>query len=350
MSCCLTVIVPCYNGEKTLPRALDSLISQTFLDFEVLIINDGSHDASGRIADTFAARDSRFHVIHKPVNEGLSAGRNTGMAAASGRYITFLDCDDWLEPDIYEKMLASHSGADIIVTGAYHDVWNQDGTLAVSTMDKTGISMVSGDAKQILHLSALLDEKRLFAYTWNKLYRREFLEENSFRFLNQTLIEDFLFNCAVWGKASSVELVDGCYYHYVKWSDEALTQRYRPEYFEIMDKRYCAIRDLLNRDGETDANDRVILGNMHIKHLLAGMIKNCSPKAGMTAKKRADVIHGILKSENCRQAVAYAKGKRLQEKVCNGLFALGWVPLLRLFAAVLYRMQNSKGHFFDKLK
>ena len=350
MDITLTVIVPCYNGEKTLTRAVDSLLKQTMKDFEVLIINDGSKDGSGAIADAFALKDPRVRVIHKPVNEGLSAGRNTGMKEACGRYLTFLDCDDWLDPDMYRRMLEIGDGADLIVTGAWHDVWNPDGTTAVTTQDATGEDAVCDNRSDILDWAARLDEKRLFAYTWNKLYRRAFLEESCAAFEKQTLIEDFLFNCCVWKNVKRLAMVDGCYYHYVKWSNEALTQRYIPDYFQIMDRRYTSIRSLLENHGALTEPNRRILGNMHIKHIIHGLVKNCGPKAALSSKERRAVIRGLLKDPNCKEAVTNAQGKRRQEKVCNCLFAAGNVTLLQIFASLLYRMQNSKGHLFDKLK
>ncbi|MBQ5326949.1 MAG: glycosyltransferase family 2 protein, partial [Oscillospiraceae bacterium] len=88
----LTVIVPAYNGAKTLKRAVDSLLCQTMQDLEVIIINDGGKDDTAQIANQYAERDPRVKVVHKAKNEGLSAGRNSGMAIAQGEYITFLDC------------------------------------------------------------------------------------------------------------------------------------------------------------------------------------------------------------------------------------------------------------------
>ena len=350
MDTLLTIIVPCYNGEKTLRRAVDSLLKQTYTTLEILIINDGSKDNSGKLAEELAALDSRVRVIHKPVNEGLSAGRNTGMDTARGDYITFLDCDDWVEPDMYETLLRDHQDADIIVTGAYHDVWRGEGEVAVSTRDEAGESCVTANRKEILSWAVRLDEKRLFAYTWNKLYRRQFLQNCGTLFAQQTLIEDYLFNCTVWRQVGKLKIVDGCFYHYVKWSNEALTQKFLPDYFGIMDKRYVLMRDLLQDHGQLSGEVSQIVGNMHIKHIISGMVKNCAPRAAMSTKQQRQVIRNCLNDPNCREAIRFAEGRRKQEKLCNAVFSMGNVTLLHSFAKLLYKMQNSKGHLFDKLK
>lgn len=99
----VSVIVAIYNIEKYLPRALDSLVNQTLRDIEIIAVDDGSTDSCPQIADRYAEKDPRIHVIHRK-NGGLSAARNTGLSAASGDYIGYLDGDDFAEPSMYEKM------------------------------------------------------------------------------------------------------------------------------------------------------------------------------------------------------------------------------------------------------
>ena len=94
MQIAVSVIVPAYNAEKTLERALSSILAQTLKQIEVIVVDDGSRDATREIARKFSAQDSRVRVIEKDVNEGLSAARNSGIAAATGEYIGFVDSDD----------------------------------------------------------------------------------------------------------------------------------------------------------------------------------------------------------------------------------------------------------------
>ena len=100
----ISVIVPIYNVESYLPRALDSILSQTYKEWEAILVDDGSTDGSSRIADEYAARDHRFTVIHQP-NGGLSDARNTGLEHISGEYLVFLDADDFLHPQLMELCL-----------------------------------------------------------------------------------------------------------------------------------------------------------------------------------------------------------------------------------------------------
>ena len=227
---------------------------------------------------------------------------------------------------------------------------NADGAVVVSTKDSIGRNYVTDDHDEIIRCATELDSKRLFAYTWNKLYKRSFIESLNAQFQQQTLIEDYQFNCEIWKFVSKLALVDGCYYHYIKFSNEALTQRYLPDYFEIIDKRYVLMRSLLADNQLFDGECRETICNMHIKHVISGMAKNCSAKAGMSANRQREVISSVLKDANCVEAAFYAKGRRKQERVCNLAFKTGNVTINHLFAQLLHYMQNSKGNFFDKLK
>ena len=109
----ISVIVPIYNTEKYLKRCFDSILSSTYENLEVILVDDGSPDNSGKICDEYAARDSRIRVIHKK-NGGLSSARNAGLDIATGDYVTFVDSDDYIASDIYEKLVACMiDGVDI---------------------------------------------------------------------------------------------------------------------------------------------------------------------------------------------------------------------------------------------
>ena len=114
----ITVIVPIYNVEKYLKRCIESILNQTFKDFELLLLNDGSTDSSGKICDIYASKDNRIVVRHKK-NQGVSTTRNLGIDIAKGEYITFIDSDDWIEKDYLEKMYSKikEMNVPLLITG-----------------------------------------------------------------------------------------------------------------------------------------------------------------------------------------------------------------------------------------
>lgn len=180
----ISVIIPVYNTQHYLEKAIQSVLSQTYRSLEIILADDGSTDTSGKICDEFAASDARIRVIHKE-NGGISSARNAALALASGSYIFFLDSDDYLEPDALEYLYSNliTSDADISV-GAICDV-SEDGSELY---------------RDILHLSApvvVMNEKSFWAYSINKkigvmatgkLYKRFFWD--TLRFPDGKIHED----------------------------------------------------------------------------------------------------------------------------------------------------------------
>ena len=112
----ISIIVPVYNTEKYLPRCIDSILAQSFTDFEVLLVDDGSPDGSGEICDNYIAKDSRIRVFHKQ-NEGVSSARNMGLDNAIGEWVTFVDADDWIEKDTLEQCIENSKDVEFVRFG-----------------------------------------------------------------------------------------------------------------------------------------------------------------------------------------------------------------------------------------
>ena len=122
----ISIIVPVYNTEKYITRCINSILEQTFENWELLLIDDGSRDSSGKICDIFQKKDSRIKVIHKK-NEGVSIARNLGITLSKGNYITFVDSDDWIDKDYLELMYIAikKMNVDILVTGCVYEKENK---------------------------------------------------------------------------------------------------------------------------------------------------------------------------------------------------------------------------------
>lgn len=165
----LSVIVPVYNVEAFLPRCVDSLLRQTYRNLEILLVDDGSPDSSGRICDDYAEKDSRIRVIHKE-NGGLSSARNAGLDIAAGEYIAFLDSDDWIEPEAYETMLGlmERYAVKLVCAGRY-DVY---GTERVKGLCPEKEEKISGEA----FAGRIFRWDHCDSAAWDKLYHRSLWE------------------------------------------------------------------------------------------------------------------------------------------------------------------------------
>ena len=208
----ISFIVPVYNVPKLmLNNCIESLLRQIYDNFEVILVDDGSTDESGFICDDFQKKDNRIKVIHKQ-NEGLSAARNTGVKAATGEYISFVDGDDWINEN-FCKDLIKFSGFDIIISKIIKDY---DGNL-LNLEYPFNDNDVFSEKDRVLLQSHILNFYSNISGVYAKLIKRSFIEENNL-FHNEELkqgAEGIEFNFRLFSKVNSVIFCDNYYYHYM---------------------------------------------------------------------------------------------------------------------------------------
>ena len=156
MKIMISVIVPVYNTEKYLHRCVDSILAQTFTDFELLLIDDGSTDKSGAICDEYAQKDSRVRVFHKE-NGGVSSARNVGLKNGRGEWISFVDSDDWVKKNFLDKLIVNSENVDLGCVGF------------IQIEDKLKYRNVDyeGSASEGFRI---FFENRILGFLWNKLF------------------------------------------------------------------------------------------------------------------------------------------------------------------------------------
>ena len=212
----VSVIVPVYNMERYLRKCLESLICQTLKDIEIIVVNDGSADASAQIIAEYALRDGRIRVVDRK-NGGLSMARNSGMGVATGEYIGFVDADDWVEKDMFARMYeaGSRHSAEIVVCD-YCRVFS-------GYVEKSRLGM----APEVIDMEVLgipqYFEKYVFTYrhgdeAWNKIYRKDFLQAHGIVFEKNSEIfsEDKLFNLYCLLNVKRICTVDAQLYNYLQ--------------------------------------------------------------------------------------------------------------------------------------
>lgn len=211
MSDKVSVIVPVYNVEPYLRRCVDSILAQRHQNFEILLIDDGSADASGAICDQYAAQDSRIIVIHQE-NKGVSSARNAGLDRCSGEYVSFIDPDDWIEKDMFHVMLQAFGelNVDFAVCNEAHVIAEAEG---IEIKQINHWPELSGTTT-VKH-SALYE--KIFARTaimCNKIVKRAIIGEHRW---NPSLSygEDFVFFLEILEGCHSAVIVPNCYYNYV---------------------------------------------------------------------------------------------------------------------------------------
>lgn len=203
----VSVIVPVYNVENYLRGCLDSLLNQTLQNFEVILVDDGSTDSSGKIADEYAKKHKNFKVIHQE-NKGLSGARNTGLKKAKGTYVFFLDSDDYIHPDFINLMsqTAENEQADLIVAKLQH-------TQELYHKIPAGLKLKDIKIKRFYRpFEDYLKHKELVSNVCVKFHKREALGDLKFK--EGIYFEDALFTTLFMGQAKSAVVLDAPLYYY----------------------------------------------------------------------------------------------------------------------------------------
>ena len=169
----ISIIIPVYNAEAYLVRCLDSVIKQTYENIEILVINDGSTDGSGKICDEYAGKDSRIRVFHIKHGGNSAVPRNVGLDNMTGKYVGFVDSDDWIEPDMYEKLHIAITGVEIAVCSYTEETV----TSSYKAENKNKISKrILSAKKMLLYSLAPQYSKGFCVYLWNKLFKSKLFE------------------------------------------------------------------------------------------------------------------------------------------------------------------------------
>lgn len=209
----ISVIIPVYNASKYLSRCLDSIFAQTFTDWQLLLVDDGSKDDSLRVMNEYAVKDSRIKVYHKE-NEGVSIARQYGLDRVDTTYFIYCDADDYVEPDYLEKLHeAIEQNHSELAICAYWEEYESHQIL----MDTPDSSV-----DELIH--NFLNDK-VWGVTWNKLYKTSVVRENNIRFIpHLQMWEDLAFTIDYCLCASSVSCVHKPLYHYIQTSTSSITK------------------------------------------------------------------------------------------------------------------------------
>lgn len=231
----VSVIVPVYNADSYLDQCLRSLICQTLKEIEIIIVNDGSTDASLRIINEYAMKYPWIMVVHQE-NKGLSVARNTGIKIASGEYIGFVDSDDWVTADMFERSYqrGKLDDADIVIANA--GVYFEKEERLCEFWDRKLWDVFPDDIKN--RAIDPMEYSQVFLLepaAWRRLYRRSFLEKYDLRFLEGKIFEDMPFHFQTLLLTNRISLLDQCLYYYRIGNQGKITQRTDKSLFQVFD-------------------------------------------------------------------------------------------------------------------
>ena len=231
----ISVVVPMYNVEQYIKRCLDSIINQTFNDIEIICIDDGSPDGSGKIAEQYAMHDKRVKVIHKE-NEGLGMARNTGIEIATGKYVVFVDSDDYLEKSMLQSLInaAMAYNADTVIGGYSRKINGKIEIMQNSIAGKVFYKerIVTDILAKMVGPSPKNDDTINMA-AWRVLYSLDIIKKNTLRYPSERefISEDIIFDIKYYPHSLCVAGIENPGYIYCQNSG-SLTEKYNPERYE----------------------------------------------------------------------------------------------------------------------
>jgi len=328
--CRVSVIVPVYQVEKYLSRCIDSILAQTFDDFELILVNDGTKDGCPAIMQDYAGRDARIRQVHKE-NGGLSSARNAGLDVACGEYIVFVDSDDYIAPQLLEDAVraADETGAEqvlynyrLVVDGEERDAYLHFENETID-VDRLGLAN---------YFYRYWMPYKHGQEAWSKLYRRSVIEENRLRFApnNEIFAEDTLFSAMYLMHTHTIAALSRPYVYYVQRGDSLMGMR-KPQLARRLTTLAVRFAEYAKACGRYDEIRHVLPVLAYDKLITKGVRLDPSLDDvydAMTAFRKDDTLCSLLRALiGPMPLLMYTlkTGKGIRTQVRARLFALRWL-------------------------
>lgn len=285
----ISIIIPVYKVEKYLEKCIESVLKQTYTNLQIILVDDGSPDNCGKICDEYAKKDPRIEVIHK-VNGGLSDARNVGIAKAKGKYIGFVDSDDYIKEDMYEILinLIKEYDADVSICNLYDVI---DGKEYIRN-NENGIQEYS----RLEILKEVLLDKNIQSYAWNKLYKKELFDEIKYPIGKK--YEDIGTTFYVFEKCNKIVVTSESEYYYLKRSDSLVnnvTESTVLDYTDIIIQRYLYTQK--NIEKLRKYNNYYLAKTLITAHNDIELLGSISEKMQEKYKELYNLVYNIMKND-----------------------------------------------------
>ncbi|MDY5845398.1 MAG: glycosyltransferase family 2 protein [Bariatricus sp.] len=304
----ISVVMPVYNVEKYLEKAVSSVMEQSQQDFEIILVDDCSPDKCPEICENLRQKYSKIQVIHHQKNKGLSEARNSGLEIARGKYIWFMDSDDYVENGLFEEAYRSveENPAKVILFGLTEDYYTEQERLHHSVQIKENSHNYS-NAEELRKYVITLEQKTLYGYAWNKFYDLDYLKSIQLRYEKVTLIEDILFNVNYFMDIDSMNVLDYCGYHYNKRMDNSLTSKFVPDYYELHHKRIELIYNQYQYWKLCTDDIKGVLAALYTRYIFSALQRNCDKRAKLTYEGRKSWVRKLYKDKLFEELIPYGK-------------------------------------------
>ncbi|MCC8158710.1 MAG: glycosyltransferase [Phascolarctobacterium sp.] len=316
----LSVIIPIYNAEKYLKKCIESVLNQSFRDFELILVDDGSKDSSGSICDVYAKGDGRIKVIHK-TNGGSVSARKEGLLIAKGEYVSYVDSDDWLDANMYEAMFNRADDADVIICGYISET--QYGSSKEKHNIPSGIYEEERMQKLREHLlfTGTFYEAGIVPALWNKLFKRSLITNvMEIAPFDIKMGEDAIVTYPALLDASKIVIMNEFAPYHYRVMPNTLSTSFDEFYFDRIEILNKFLRKELSDRNEDIAKSQLPYYLMFLIHI--GIISELSLRNKKSLVRKFNSLNKIVKSKWLKEAVKGVKRERVPEDIWELKYAI----------------------------
>ena len=344
-----SIIIPIYNCEKYLDRCIISVLEQSYDNFELILLNDGSIDESLKICKEYAKKDKRIIVIDKK-NSGVSDTRNEGIKHSKGKYICFLDSDDFIDKDylkVSKSLLNKYPNVQLLNFGFFSEVATKNDGIKTSDAINTDFMHLKNKEEIRSHLIQLWDTHMLYNI-WNKIYLKDIIINNKILFPNTYFGEDMEFNKHYLDYTNALINSDKCFYHYIREREGSVTKKYKDDIFKIRKNEFYSFNEYFEKNGLIKKEYYEFSCRRFIERVL-GCIENvfCSK---YSLKEKYKIIKNIVNDETTRETVKYAKPKSKKMKIALLPLKYRLVVVTMINGKIFHIVKHNFPSVFNSLK
>jgi len=348
----VSVIIPIYNCEQYLEKTLNSIINQTYKNLEIMLVNDGSKDKSGDICDDFSTRDKRIKVYHKE-NTGVSDTRNFALKNATGKYIYFMDSDDYVEPDMLSKFIDIYKKYDVqlVNAGFFSEIHSYKKDKLVKSIDEITIEECYLKTKEEIkeNLVMLWDTHMLYNI-WNKLYLNDIIQKNKIIFPEYNWGEDIEFNRRYLFYVNSIYHTKNCYYHYIRERQGAVTAKYKADLYDIRIRENKEFKEYFEQNGISKNEYIEFTSRRHIERTLGCIEQLFNDKCNLSLKEKYKETKKIINDSITKECLKEMKPTSKKIKILLISYKIKSSILAMVIGKSLSLVKKMFPNVFNKMK
>lgn len=344
-----SIIMPVFNTEKYLSKAINSILNQTFNDFELILIDDCSNDKSYDICKDYADNDARIKLLKNNINLGVAKSRNKALSIISGEYLTFVDSDDYVELNLLEVAYSKlkNNRIDLLKYSCKEEYIKKENNIAYSKLCQLENCFIEDKIKiqnQILEM----EKVPLFGYLWNSFYKIEIVNKNNISFNENCIVnEDFAFNVKYILHIKNLCCINFCGYHYIKRDNSSLSTKKQDNYYELHMMKIRLFLNMCNEFNNLTQKNKEIIFWMYTRYIYSTIERNLN-------NNRKDIVALIdkIKKDDLYKEFLLIKFKEISKKQTLMIYCLKYSNnyVLMVLAKYIGLIKKNFPIIFTKFK